>query len=179
MFQKQAQSAVTRPAAVERGDPRSRFVPHDLAQLQAMVGRELGPTAPRQITQANIAQFAAVSGDFQWIHTEPARAATGPFGGTIAHGMLTLSLGASMLAELISLEHFNQVLNYGYDRVRYPAPLPVDSELTLTATLETVHPLPNGAQVTILERFDCGGLSKPVCVATALARIITPTATAS
>ena len=92
--------------------------------LREAEGRELGVTEWREITQAEVDAFADATGDHQWIHVDPERAAASPLGGTIAHGLLTLSLAPAMTASLLSFEGFAFALNYGYDRVRFPAPLP-------------------------------------------------------
>jgi acyl dehydratase len=139
--------------------------------LRAAEGRELGVTEWREITQADVDAFAAATGDHQWIHVDPERAAASPLGGTIAHGLLTLSLAPAMTSSLLSFEGFAFALNYGYDRVRFPAPLPVGARVRMRATLASVKDIPGGAQITIVQTFEVEGGEKPVCVAESLARV--------
>jgi acyl dehydratase len=142
-----------------------------LEGLREAEGRELGVTEWREITQADVDAFAEATGDHQWIHVDPERAAASPLGGTIAHGLLTLSLAPAMTASLLSFEGFAFALNYGYDRVRFPAPLPVGARLRMRATLASVQDIPGGAQITIVQTFEVEGGTKPVCVAESLARV--------
>jgi len=139
--------------------------------LRAAEGRELGVTDWREITQADVDAFADATGDHQWIHVDPERAAASPLGGTIAHGLLTLSLAPAMTSSLLSFEGFAFALNYGYDRVRFPAPLPVGARVRLRAKLASVEDIPGGAQITIVQTFEVEGGEKPVCVAESLARV--------
>jgi acyl dehydratase len=142
-----------------------------LEGLREAEGRELGVTDWREITQAEVDAFAEATGDHQWIHVDPERAAASPLGGTIAHGLLTLSLAPAMTASLLSFEGFAFALNYGYDRVRFPAPLRVGARLRMRATLASVQDIPGGAQITIVQTFEVEGGTKPVCVAESLARV--------
>jgi acyl dehydratase len=142
-----------------------------LEGLREAEGRELGVTEWREITQAEVDAFAEATGDHQWIHVDPERAAASPLGGTIAHGLLTLSLAPAMTASLLSFEGFAFALNYGYDRVRFPAPLRVGARLRMRATLASVTDIPGGAQITIVQTFEVEGGTKPVCVAESLARV--------
>jgi acyl dehydratase len=142
-----------------------------LEGLRDAEGRELGVTDWREITQAEVDAFAEATGDHQWIHVDPERAAASPLGGTIAHGLLTLSLAPAMTASLLSFEGFAFALNYGYDRVRFPAPLRVGARLRMRATLASVTDIPGGAQITIVQTFEVEGGTKPVCVAESLARV--------
>ena len=139
--------------------------------LRDAEGRELGVTEWREIAQADVDAFADATGDHQWIHVDPERAAASPLGGTIAHGLLTLSLAPAMTASLLSFEGFAFALNYGYDRVRFPAPLRVGARLRMRATLASVTDIPGGAQITIVQTFEVEGGTKPVCVAESLARV--------
>jgi acyl dehydratase len=140
-------------------------------ELRAAVGRDLGVTDWREITQAEVDAFADATGDHQWIHVDPERAARSPLGGTIAHGLFTLSLAPAMTDSLLSFEGFAFALNYGYNRVRFPGPLPVGARVRLRARLANVEDIPGGAQVTILQTFEREGVDKPVCVAESLARV--------
>jgi acyl dehydratase len=140
-------------------------------ELRAAAGTELGVTDWHEITQAQVDAFADVTGDHQWIHVDPERAKDSPLGGTIAHGLLTLSLAPAMTASLLSFEGFAFALNYGYNRVRFPGPLPVGSRVRMRATLAEVEDIPGGAQITIVQSFEREGVDKPVCVAESLARV--------
>jgi acyl dehydratase len=139
--------------------------------LRAAVGTELGVTDWHEVTQAQIDAFADVTGDRQWIHVDPERAARSPLGATIAHGLLTLSLAPAMTSSLLSFDGFAFGLNYGYNRVRFPAPLPVGARVRLRARLAAVDDIPGGAQITIVQTFEREGAERPVCVAESLARV--------
>ena len=142
-----------------------------LDELKAAAGEELGASDWHEVTQADIDAFADVTGDHQWIHVDPERARDTPFGGTIAHGLFTLSLAPGMTDSLLSFDGFAYALNYGYNRVRFPAPLPIGSRVRLRATLAAVQDVPGGAQITIIQTFEREGFEKPVCVAESLARV--------
>jgi len=142
-----------------------------LDDLRAATGAELGVTDWHEVTQAEVDAFADATGDHQWIHVDPVRAAQSPLGGTIAHGLYTLSLGPAMTAGLLSFEGFAFALNYGYNRVRFPAPVPVGARVRVRVTLAAVEDIPGGAQITIVQTFECEGADKPVCVAESLAQV--------
>ncbi len=142
-------------------------------ELKAHVGEQLGTSDWQEVTQAAIDAFADVTGDHQWIHVDVERAKQTPFGGTIAHGYYTLSLGPALMHELISFEGFAFGVNYGLGKVRFPAPLPVGKRVRMHARLAAVDDVPGGVQVTVEETFECEGVEKPVCVAEALARFYT------
>jgi acyl dehydratase len=144
--------------------------PSSVAELRALEGTELGPTAWVEIGQDKIDAFADVTGDHQWIHVDPERAAASPIGSTIAHGLLTLSLAPAFMEELMSFEGFAHALNYGYDKVRFPAPVPVGSRLRMRATIAEVSEVPGGAQVTTTQTVEREGGDKPVLVAQSVAR---------
>ena len=146
--------------------------PTSTADLQALIGTELGPTGWWEVTQERIDAFADLTGDHQWIHVDPARAAASPLGSTIAHGLLTLSLGPMLVEELIAFDGFAHSLNYGYAKVRFPSPLPVGSRVRMRATIVAVDPVANGAQVTVTQVFERDGSSKPVCVAESIGRFV-------
>ena len=139
--------------------------------LRAATGTELGVTGWHEVTQAEVDAFADATGDHQWIHVDPERAAQTPFGGTIAHGLYTLSLAPALTESLLSFDGFAFALNYGYNRVRFPGPLPVGSRVRMRATLATVEDIAGGAQITIVQTFEREGVDKPVCVAESLARV--------
>ena len=142
-------------------------------ELKAKVGEELGASEWREVTQADIDAFAEATGDHQWIHVDPERAAQSPFGSTIAHGLYTLGLGPVLTYEVYEIEGFAFGVNYGYDRVRFPAPLPVDSRVRMRATLESVDDVPGGVQIKVTQTFEREGGEKPVCVAEQLVRLYT------
>lgn len=135
-----------------------------------LAGTDLGTTEPFVIDQATIDAFADATGDRQWIHVDPDRAAAGPFGTTIAHGYLTLSLTPRALAQLVRFEGFGRALNYGCDRVRFPAPVPSGSSVRASATVDAVAEVTGGVQLTITLRFQVDGTDRPACVAEVLLR---------
>jgi acyl dehydratase len=137
----------------------------ELADLAAHEGQTLGQTAWRTISQRDIDAFARLTGDDQWIHVDPERAASGPFGTTIAHGYFTLSLSTIFLDEVVTVTGADVVLNYGSDRVRYPAPTPAESKVRATVDLAGVRPLDGGAQAIWRLTYEVDGGRKPVCVA--------------
>lgn len=135
------------------------------------VGNEIGVSDWVQIDQERIDQFAVATGDHQWIHTDPEKAAAGPFGTTIAHGFLTLSLLPMLAADAVHIEGVRMGVNYGLNKVRFPAPVPVNSELRARVKLLSFEPLPdNGAQMTTQVTIERKDGDKPVCVAESLGR---------
>ncbi len=141
-----------------------------LDELKAKVGEELGVSEWVDVTQEAINAFADATGDHQWIHVDPERAKETPFGGTIAHGLYTLSLGPAFSYEMFEITGIAFALNYGYNKVRYPAPLPVGSRVRMRATLTAADDIPGGVQMTVTQTFEREGGDKPVCVAETLAR---------
>ena len=141
--------------------------------LKARVGQELGVSAWLDVTQDKIDAFADDTGDHQWIHVDTERAAQTPFGGTIAHGLYTLALGPQFSYSMFSLEGVTFGVNYGYDRVRFPAPLPVGSRVRMRATLASVDDVPGGVHMVVTQTFEREGAEKPVCVAESLVRLYT------
>jgi acyl dehydratase len=139
--------------------------------LKARVGQELGVSDWVQVTQESVDLFAQATGDHQWIHVDPERAKDTPFGGTIAHGYFTLSLAPRLAQEIYTIENVAFALNYGSDKVRFPAPLKVGSRVRMSATLAAVEDVAGGVQVTTTCTFTVEGGEKPVCVAQTLARI--------
>jgi acyl dehydratase len=142
-----------------------------LEEVKAHVGKELGVSDWHLVTQERIDQFAEVTGDDQWIHVDPERARETPFGGTIAHGYYTLSLAPRFSYDMFKFEGFSFGLNYGLNRVRFPAPLPVGQKVRMRATLKALEEIPGGAQITTELSFEREGADKPVCVAESLSRI--------
>jgi acyl dehydratase len=146
---------------------------HDDAEVIASVGETLGTSGWELVDQARIDAFAEVTGDHQWIHVDPERAATGPFGGTIAHGYLTLSLLPTLVTQNYRFEGFRMSVNYGLDRVRFPKPVPVDSRVRATSVLLEATPTKDrGLQLTFRHTMELDGADdRPVCVADAISRI--------
>lgn len=141
-----------------------------LDELQALVGQELGCSDWLQVDQFRIDQFAQATGDHQWIHTDPDRAAAGPYGATVAHGFLTLSLLPVMFQTAFEVGDVVMGINYGLNRVRFPAPLPAGSRVRGHFVLRSWEALPGGAQLTVEVRMEREGSSKPVCVAESVSR---------
>ena len=135
-----------------------------MSTLDDLVGVELGPTSWFDVTQQRIDAFATATDDLQWIHTDPDRAATGPFGSTIAHGFLTLSLCVPMLNEVLPATD-GMVVNYGVNKVRFPAPVPTGSRIRGRFRVVGVEEVALGVRVTIEATVECEGADKPVCVA--------------
>jgi acyl dehydratase len=135
-----------------------------MTQLRDLVGVELGPTSWLEMTQERIDTFAAATDDPQWIHTDPVRAAEGPFGTTIAHGFLTLSLCVPMLYELFP-PSAGALVNYGVDRVRFPAPVPSGRRVRGRFRVLSVDEGTTGERAKIEATVECDGVDKPVCVA--------------
>jgi len=144
-----------------------------LDELKAKVGEELGVSDWVEVTQEAIDEFARVTGDDQWIHVDPERAKDTPFGGTIAHGFYTLSLGPGLSYKMFALEGFAFGVNYGANRIRFPAPMPVGGKVRMRAQLTSVEDVPGGAQITVTQTFEREGGEKPVCVAETLSRAYT------
>jgi acyl dehydratase len=142
------------------------------AALRARVGEDLGTSEWVQVTQRDIDGFADLTGDHQWIHVDRVRAAASPFGGTIAHGYLTLALAPRLLDDVVSIEGFEFGVNYGLDRVRFPAPLPAESRVRVHARLADVAEVQGGVQVKLDLSFEREGAEKPVCVASWLGRYV-------
>jgi acyl dehydratase len=141
-----------------------------LSELQALIGATLGTSDWIDIDQTRIDQFAAVTGDDQWIHVDPVRAAAGPFHTTVAHGHLTLSLLPVMVRTAFKVGDVRMTVNYGLNRVRFPAPVPVGSRLRGHFKLMSFEPIAGGAQVVVEVTCEREGRAKPVCVAESVAR---------
>lgn len=143
-----------------------------LDDLEPLVGTSLGVSSWVEISQERINTFADATDDHQWIHVDPARAAEGPFGTPIAHGYLTLSLLIPMWSELLDVREVSTKVNYGLNKVRFPAPVPVGSKVRTTATLAGVEEVPGGAQLTIDAVIEIDGGAKPACVAQMVVRFL-------
>ena len=142
-----------------------------IADLKDNVGKEIGSSNWHEITQERINTFAEATDDHQWIHVDPEMAAQGPFGTTIAHGYLTLSLAPVLMSEIWEFEDVQMGINYGLNRVRFPAPVPVGSKVRATAKLQSVDEIPNGVQIVVECTFEREGGDKPVCVAETVSRL--------
>ena len=144
-----------------------------LAELPALKGTELGTSAWVEVTQERVNTFADATDDHQWIHVDVARATTeSPFGGPIGHGYLTLSLVIPMWSEVLVVTDVGMAVNYGLNRVRFPAPVPVGSRIRLTATLKDVEEVAGGLQVTATAVIEAEGAPKPVCIAEPVFRFL-------
>jgi acyl dehydratase len=152
--------------------PMQPLVVHGTAGLQELIGQSLGPSSWLSVTQDLIDQFADISGDHQWIHVDPVRAARETtYGGTIAHGNFTLAMTAALRRQLIKVRGFVCGRNYGWDRVRYPAPLPSGSRIRVTAEVLTVEPVSFRWWHVVTRLSDeCDGSKKPVCVGDSIER---------
>jgi acyl dehydratase len=146
------------------------IAPTTIDELQDHLG-EVRASRWHPVTQEDVDRFADATGDDQWIHTDVARARETPLGGTIAHGFYTVSLAPKLLGELISFEHFAFAMNYGLDRVRFTAPLPVGDQVRMRARLDSVDARPDGADVATTLTFERAGGDRPVCVAQLLIRV--------
>lgn len=145
----------------------------NLTELKALLGSEIGTSDWLTIDQGRIDQFAAVTGDDQWIHVDPKRAAAGMFGSTVAHGFLTLSLLPFFIRSSHKLEGARLSVNYGLNRVRFPAPVPVNSRLRAHFKLLSFEPIEGGVQIVTEVTVEREGQGKPVCVAESVGRLYT------
>jgi len=134
------------------------------------VGQQLGQSDSLEITQERIDQFAEATGDHQWIHVDPERAAKGPFGRTIAHGYLTLSLASYFLQQIVEVRNVAMGVNYGTDKVRFPAPVPVGSKLRAEAELVKAEVVKGGVQATVRVTMTVEGAERPSCVVDTISR---------
>jgi acyl dehydratase len=142
-----------------------------IEDMKAKVGEHLGFSDWHVITQEQVDLFADATGDHQWIHVDPERARReSPFGGPIAHGYLTLSLGPVLLGEVTTVKGVSMAINYGCNKVRFPAPVPVGSRIRLGAVLDSLEELTGSAQAVMTLTFEVEGQSKPSCVVEAVFR---------
>ncbi|MFC5061799.1 MaoC family dehydratase [Actinomycetospora atypica] len=139
-------------------------------EVVASVGESLGPGEWVEVDQKTVDTFADATGDHQWIHVDPERAAQGPFGGPIAHGLLTLSLLPVLLGGLYRIENVRMGVNYGFNKVRFPAPVPVGSRVRATATVAEATPLDGAVQVVFATVIEIEGSTKPACVVESVGR---------
>lgn len=145
----------------------------NLNDLRASVGVELGPSRCIEVTQERIDGFARYTEDHQWIHTDPYRARSGPFGSTIAHGYLTLSLIAPFLTELLQVDGISAAVNYGLNKVRFPAVLPSGTHVLATGRIDSVEDILGGVQTATTITIETAAGDRPVCVAEVLSRLLT------
>lgn len=133
--------------------------------LRRQVGQDLGAGPWVQVTQARIDQFAAATGDFQWIHVDAERAKAGPYGTTVAHGLLTLSMIGDLAKDLFRFDGFRLGLNYGFDRIRFITPVPVGSRLRARMVVASCTDIPGGVETRLDVTVEIEGGAKPACVA--------------
>ncbi len=145
---------------------------HGLDELRAAVGTHLGYSDWHTVTQDQVDLFAEATGDHQWIHTDPERAASGPFGGTIAHGYLTLSLVPMLSWEVYAVEGLTMGVNYGSDKVRFPAPVPVGARVRAGVELLALEAGGGGEQLRSRVTVEVEGGAKPACVAEVLSVLV-------
>ena len=143
-----------------------------LDELVAAQGSELGPTEWLEVTQDRVNTFADATDDHQWIHVEPDKAANGPFGGTIAHGLLTLSLIPHFSHQLYTVKNITMAINYGYNKVRFITPVKVGAKIRARAELTKVDQLDGGAQATMTTTVEIDGAEKPAAVAESIVRFL-------
>ncbi|EPD67308.1 MaoC family dehydratase [Streptomyces sp. HGB0020] len=139
-------------------------------ELKKLAGSELGTSAWIDVTQERINTFADATGDHQWIHVDPERAADGPFGAPIAHGYLTLSLFIPLFTELLDVQGVTTKVNYGLNKVRFPAPVKAGSRIRLVGRLAEVEDVPGGVQITVDGTIEIEGGTKPAAVLQSLSR---------
>lgn len=143
-----------------------------LAQLSALVGEELGVSDWHTVTQDQVQAFADSTGDQQWIHVDPVAAAAGPFGRTVAHGYLTLSLIPFLTKQVYRVNGLRMVVNYGLNRVRFPSPVPVGSRVRDRLTLLSVTASERGHQAVIRHHIELEGPGRPACVAETVSLLV-------
>ncbi|MFG3027629.1 MaoC family dehydratase [Streptomyces sp. NPDC048253] len=141
-----------------------------LDELKKLAGSDLGTSEWIEVTQERIDTFADATGDHQWIHVDPERAAAGPFGAPIAHGYLTLSLFIPLFTELLDVQGVTTKVNYGLNKVRFPSPVKVGSRIRLVAELTEVEDVPGGVQITVGGAIEIEGGPKPAAVLQSLSR---------
>jgi acyl dehydratase len=141
-----------------------------IEEIKTLAGRDLGHSDWLEITQERVNLFADATGDHQWIHVDAARAAEGPFGGTIAHGYLTLSLIIPLFGDLLKINGISMGVNYGLEKVRFPNPVRVGSKIRLGGTVAEVTEVAGGVQLVVDFTIEIDGQVKPACVARAVYR---------
>ncbi|BBY66118.1 MaoC family dehydratase [Mycolicibacterium helvum] len=144
----------------------------DLAEFTTAAGTELGPTDWLPIDQQRVDGFADATDDHQWIHVDPERAASGPFGGTIAHGLLTLALLPRFMHELYRVDNVTMAVNYGFNKVRFITPVPVGAKLRASSVISRVDALDGAVQATMVTTIEAEGASKPAAVIESIVRYV-------
>jgi acyl dehydratase len=144
----------------------------NLDEVAAAVGRHLGFSDWLEVTQDRVDLFADATGDHQWIHVDPERAAAGPFGAPIAHGYLTLSLSNLFLPQVVEVRGISAGVNYGANKIRYPAPVKVGAKVRAGVELAAVEPVAGGIQTTMIITIEIEGGTKPACVIESLSRYL-------
>jgi acyl dehydratase len=144
---------------------------NSIEELKGLVGTHLGYSDYRTVTQEEVNLFADATGDHQWIHVDPERAAAGPFGHTIAHGYLTLSLIPVLVGGLMKVDGVSMGVNYGSNKVRFTSPVPIGSDVRAGATLASVDEVAGGVQIAMDVVVEIKGSEKPACVAQTLSRL--------
>ncbi|MDT5092042.1 MAG: hypothetical protein QOH60_1405 [Mycobacterium sp.] len=135
------------------------------ADLLKLVGQPLGTTEWMEVTQEQVDRFADATGDHQWIHIDPARAAKGPFKGTIAHGYLTLALAPVVISQVLEIQEITAALNYGLNKVRFPAPVRVGSKIRATVSVMSARQKTSGVESVFTVTYEVDGGQRPACVA--------------
>jgi len=146
--------------------------PTSVQDLKDLVGTRLGPTDWHVVDQAKIDAFADLTGDHQWIHVDPEKAKDGPFGGTIVHGFLTLSLLPKFGWEIYTVSGMAMMINYGLNKVRFPAVVPVGSKVRASITLDKLEQKSSGYQLTTTTTVEAEGVERPVCIAESLMMLV-------
>jgi acyl dehydratase len=144
----------------------------DIDEFAAAEGTDLGATDWMTVDQERINRFADATDDHQWIHVDPEKAAAGPFGAPIAHGLLTLSILPVLVHQLYEVEGVKMAVNYGFDKVRFPSPVPVNSRVRATAVVGPVSKVPGGVQGRVDVTIEVEGSAKPACVAQSIVRFV-------
>ena len=143
------------------GETRESITLHGLAGLQERAGQEIGTSPWRTVEQDDIDTFAKLTRDEQWIHTDPERARTGPFGATVQHGFLTLGMATGLLWDVVTVDGFGVILNYGLNKVRFPAPLRVGRRIRMHVQIAEVKELEGGAEAVYRLTYEIDGEPKP------------------
>ena len=141
-------------------------------EVRALAGQDLGHSAWREVTQEEVNLFADATGDHQWIHVDPERAKDGPYGRTIAHGYFTISLAPVLLNDIVDLQGVGTRINYGINKLRFPAPLPVGTRVRLAAKVQGIEEVAGGVQLTYAMTFEVEGQDKPACAAEVVYRVM-------
>jgi acyl dehydratase len=143
-----------------------------ISEFEAQLGKHLGYSDWHEVTQQQIDLFAAATGDHQWIHVDPVKAAQGPYGRTIAHGYLTLSLVPVLVKQIYQVTGLSMQVNYGVDKLRFPAPVPMDSRIRAGAELVKFERSAGGARATVRVSVEVDGGDRPACVVDTIAMMV-------